>query len=75
MYFVFVLQVTFLDELPLELTCAGGKSSFEVANYIQRLLSQSLGFECTNYTRKDKYTTLCGSDGSIPLKSQDSFGS
>lgn len=60
-----VYEVTFLDMLPADQTCSTGKSSHEVANHVQKLIADKLGYKCTNLTRKDKYRVLAGTDGLV----------
>lgn len=63
-------QIHILDKLPRELTRAGGISSCQVANCIQKQLAEALGFECTTLTRKDKYMMLAGNEGVVQDKSR-----
>ncbi|WVZ55605.1 hypothetical protein U9M48_006245 [Paspalum notatum var. saurae] len=61
-----VYIVTFLDKLPAQVTCGGGgKSSHEVANYVQKLIASKLSYECTGFTRKDKYRILADNNGIV----------
>ncbi|XAR51791.1 Glycerol-3-phosphate 2-O-acyltransferase [Bertholletia excelsa] len=61
-------EVTFLRKLPHVLTCGAGKPSHDVANYIQRMIAATLSYECTTFTRKDKYRALAGNDGTVVEK-------
>lgn len=63
--------ITFLNPLPKEITCSGGKSSVEVAKYVQKEIADTIGYQCTDLTRKDKYRILAGNDGSVHLKDQN----
>ncbi|KAI5074733.1 hypothetical protein GOP47_0010694 [Adiantum capillus-veneris] len=58
-------EIIFLDRLPKEQTVAGGKTSVEVAKMVQKQLAEALGYGCTEFTRKDKYTILAGHDGTV----------
>ncbi|KAF5739656.1 glycerol-3-phosphate 2-O-acyltransferase 6-like [Tripterygium wilfordii] len=58
-------EVKFLNKLPYELTCGSGKTSHDVANYMQRTIGASLCYECTSFTRRDKYRALAGNDGIV----------
>ncbi|KAJ7959062.1 Glycerol-3-phosphate acyltransferase [Quillaja saponaria] len=59
-------SIKFLEKLPGSYTCkAGTKSSIEIANYVQSEIAKALGFQCTSYTRKDKYMILAGNEGIV----------
>ncbi|MCZ6919896.1 MAG: 1-acyl-sn-glycerol-3-phosphate acyltransferase [Rickettsia endosymbiont of Ixodes persulcatus] len=59
-------SINILEKLPRGFTCGvGGKSKFEVANYVQAMIAEALRFECTNLTRKDKYMILAGNEGKM----------
>ncbi|KAG6407897.1 hypothetical protein SASPL_130897 [Salvia splendens] len=62
-------EVAFLSKVPRELTCGGGRTSHDVANYIQMVIAATLSYECTTFTRKDKYRALAGNDGMVAEKS------
>ncbi|KAJ1267137.1 hypothetical protein BS78_07G033400 [Paspalum vaginatum] len=40
-----------------------GASSLDLANSVQRMIGDELGFECTGLTRRDKYRMIAGHDG------------
>ncbi|XP_065882018.1 probable glycerol-3-phosphate acyltransferase 3 [Euphorbia lathyris] len=58
--------VKILDKLPASQThTLGGISKYDVANNVQTKIAETLGFQCTNLTRKDKYQILAGNNGIV----------
>ncbi|KAK4724986.1 hypothetical protein R3W88_027765 [Solanum pinnatisectum] len=51
-------EITFLNKLSYEFTSKSGKSSHEVASYVQKVIAETLSYGCTTFTRKDKYMAL-----------------
>uniref|UniRef100_A0A0D9XMF2 Phospholipid/glycerol acyltransferase domain-containing protein n=1 Tax=Leersia perrieri TaxID=77586 RepID=A0A0D9XMF2_9ORYZ len=47
----------------------GGGGSIEVANRVQRVIADELGYEATALTRKAKYLLLAGNEGVVEAKS------
>lgn len=61
-----IYKLNFQEKLPKNYTCSGGgKTKFEVANYVQTSIANTLRFECTSLTRKDKYMILAGNEGIV----------
>lgn len=58
-------EVRFLEQISVKEMRESGKSAIEIANGVQRMLADALGYQCTNYNRKDKYRLLVGNDGSV----------
>ncbi|CAM0904216.1 unnamed protein product [Alopecurus aequalis] len=50
---------------------AGRSSSIKVANQVQGLLADALGFTPTALTRKDKYLLLAGNEGMVATKKSE----
>ncbi|XP_010522830.1 PREDICTED: probable glycerol-3-phosphate acyltransferase 3 [Tarenaya hassleriana] len=59
--------VRLLDPVPGLSTCRHHeeREKFEVANRVQSVMGKALGFECTNFTRRDKYLILAGNNGLV----------
>ncbi|CAA6671775.1 unnamed protein product [Spirodela intermedia] len=56
-------RLEFLDRVS-----GDGGTSNDVANRVQREIARVLSFECTNFTRRDKYWIIAGTDGLVESK-------
>ncbi|KAI5063598.1 hypothetical protein GOP47_0022145, partial [Adiantum capillus-veneris] len=58
-------DITFLEPIAVAELRKSGKTAVEIANLVQKQLAATLGFDCTDYNRKDKYSFLAGHDGNM----------
>ncbi|MCO5555356.1 hypothetical protein L7F22_008902 [Adiantum nelumboides] len=58
-------DIAFLEPIAVSPLRESGKTAVEIANLVQKQLAVVLGFECTNFNRKDKYSFLAGHDGNM----------
>ncbi|KAK1412505.1 hypothetical protein QVD17_33813 [Tagetes erecta] len=57
-------RVRFLEEIH-GVSSHTSTSRFDVANHVQSEIGNTLDFECTSLTRKDKYLVLAGNEGFV----------
>ncbi|KAL2323730.1 hypothetical protein Fmac_028109 [Flemingia macrophylla] len=68
-----VYTVRLLDRLcPSRTGQEFNSSRFDVANSVQTIIGEALGFECTQLTRKDKYLILAGNEGIVSADAKSS---
>ncbi|KAH7292562.1 hypothetical protein KP509_29G074800 [Ceratopteris richardii] len=56
-------EIHFLDPICVSELRDKGMSATDIANMVQKKLSGALGYQCTSYSRRDKYSLLAGHDG------------
>ncbi|RCV30193.1 hypothetical protein SETIT_6G074300v2 [Setaria italica] len=56
-------EIRLLAPVPTGGGGGASSSSRDVANGVQRMIGDELGFECTELTRRDKYRMIAGHDG------------
>uniref|UniRef100_A0A0D9UZ51 Phospholipid/glycerol acyltransferase domain-containing protein n=1 Tax=Leersia perrieri TaxID=77586 RepID=A0A0D9UZ51_9ORYZ len=65
-YFMMNPAPAYRVEFLPRVAAGGGEDSIRVANRVQRMIGEALGFELTGLTRKDKYMMLAGNEGVVP---------
>ncbi|MCO5578071.1 hypothetical protein L7F22_031909 [Adiantum nelumboides] len=58
-------DITFLEPICTHELRQSGMSPIDIANFVQKQLAAALGYEITNFKRKDKYFFLAGHDGNL----------
>ncbi|KAJ8627240.1 hypothetical protein MRB53_020547 [Persea americana] len=60
-------NLEFLESFPAAMA-RNEQSIYDITNHVQRLIARALLYECTTFTRRDKYRMLAGNDGVTPTK-------
>ncbi|KAJ3703811.1 hypothetical protein LUZ61_007516 [Rhynchospora tenuis] len=78
LYFVMNPRPHYTVELLDKVDASSGENSgkqwnsyYEVANYVQSKIGEALEFECTKFTRRDKYLMLADNEGIVEAVSKE----